>query len=58
MSNLQRRSDIIPAQLTPLQADDFLPELGGWSKTLGQRVLGRNDVVAALEVAHRQAAVR
>jgi HlyD family secretion protein len=39
MSNLQRRSDIIPAQLTPLQADDFLPELGGWSKTLGQRVL-------------------
>ena len=39
MSNLQRRSDPIPAQLTPLQADDFLPELGGWSKTLGQRVL-------------------
>mgnify|MGYP006281977683 FL=1 len=39
MSNLQRRSDIIPAQLTPVQADDFLPELGGWSKTLGQRSL-------------------
>ena len=39
MSNLQRRSDIIPAQLTPLQADDFLPELGQWSKTLGQRTL-------------------
>lgn len=39
MSNLQRHSDSIPAHLTPLQADDFLPELGGWSKTLGQRVL-------------------
>jgi multidrug efflux pump subunit AcrA (membrane-fusion protein) len=39
MSNLQRRSEPIPALLTPLQADDFLPELGGWSKTLGQRAL-------------------
>ena len=39
MSNLQRRSDQVPALLTPLQADDFLPELGGWSKTLGQRAL-------------------
>lgn len=39
MSELQRRSDGIPAQLLPVQADDFLPELGGWSKTLGQRVL-------------------
>lgn len=39
MSNLQRRSEQIPALLTPLQADDFLPELGGWSKTLGQRAL-------------------
>ena len=39
MSELQRRSEGIPAQLLPVQADDFLPELGGWSKTLGQRVL-------------------
>ena len=39
MSELQRRSDGIPSQLLPVQADDFLPELGGWSKTLGQRVL-------------------
>jgi HlyD family secretion protein len=39
MSNLERRSDPIPAQLAPVQADDFLPELGGWSKTLGQKAL-------------------
>jgi HlyD family secretion protein len=39
MSNLQRREDAIPALLTPVNTDDFLPELGGWSKTLGQKVL-------------------
>jgi HlyD family secretion protein len=39
MSNLQRREDAIPALLTPVSTDDFLPELGGWSKTLGQKVL-------------------
>ena len=59
MSNLQRRSDIIPAQLTPLQADDFLPELGGWSKTLGQRVLAVGTVsVLALAVWPWQETVR
>ena len=59
MSNLQRRSDIIPAQLTPLQADDFLPELGGWSKTLGQRVLAVGAVsVLALAVWPWQETVR
>jgi HlyD family secretion protein len=39
MSNLQRREDAIPALLTPVTTEDFLPELGGWSKTLGQKVL-------------------
>jgi multidrug efflux pump subunit AcrA (membrane-fusion protein) len=39
MSNLQRRSDPVPALLTTVQADEFLPELGDWSRTLGQRVL-------------------
>jgi len=59
MSNLQRRSDIIPAQLTPLQADDFLPELGGWSKTLGQRVLAVGAVsMLALAVWPWQETVR
>lgn len=59
MSNLQRRSDIIPALLTPLQADDFLPELGGWSKTLGQRVLAVGTVsVLALAVWPWQETVR
>jgi HlyD family secretion protein len=59
MSNLQRRSDIIPAQLTPLQADDFLPELGGWSKTLGQRVLAVGTVsVLSLAVWPWQETVR
>jgi len=59
MSNLQRRSDIIPAQLIPLQADDFLPELGGWSKTLGQRVLAVGAVsVLALAVWPWQETVR
>ena len=59
MSNLQRRSDIIPAQLTPLQADDFLPELGGWSKTLGQRVLAVGTVsMLALAVWPWQETVR
>jgi len=59
MSNLQRRSDIIPAQLMPLQADDFLPELGGWSKTLGQRVLAVGAVsMLALAVWPWQETVR
>ena len=59
MSNLQRRSDIIPAQLMPLQADDFLPELGGWSKTLGQRVLAIGAVsMLALAVWPWQETVR
>jgi multidrug efflux pump subunit AcrA (membrane-fusion protein) len=59
MSNLQRRNDIIPAQLTPLQADDFLPELGGWSKTLGQRVLAVGAVsMLALAVWPWQETVR
>jgi HlyD family secretion protein len=59
MSNLQRRSDIIPAQIMPLQADDFLPELGGWSKTLGQRVLAVGAVsMLALAVWPWQETVR
>lgn len=37
MSNLQKTT--VPAVLTPVDTDDFLPPLGGWSQRLGQRVL-------------------